>query len=112
LHEWCSTPGALTDEAVAEYLRCFRAETVRATCEDYRAGATIDLTHDSEDGDKQLACPLLVLWSAAGLGRQYDVESIWRRRAPNFRGRALGCGHFIAEESGDATVKELLAFLS
>jgi haloacetate dehalogenase len=113
LDEWSSTPGALTDEAVAEYLRCFRAETIHATCEDYRAGATIDLTHDREDdGDKPLACPLLVLWSAAGLGRQYDVDSIWRRRARNFRGRALECGHFIAEESPDETLEELLSFLA
>lgn len=36
LAEWCATPGALADDAVAEYLRCFDAATIHATCEDYR----------------------------------------------------------------------------
>ena len=37
-------------DAVAEYERCFRdPETIRATCEDYRAGASIDLVHDEAD---------------------------------------------------------------
>jgi len=42
-----------TMEAMAEYLRCFRdPETIRASCDDYRAAAGIDLVHDDEDGDK------------------------------------------------------------
>jgi haloacetate dehalogenase len=112
LDEWCSTPGALADEAVAEYRRCFDAATIHATCEDYRAGATIDLDHDRLDGSQQLRCPVLALWSASGLGTQYDVEAIWRRRAPDFRGRALDCGHFLAEERPGETVDELLTFLA
>jgi haloacetate dehalogenase len=112
LDEWCGTPGALADDVVAEYLRCFDAATVHASCEDYRAGATIDLAHDRVDASEQLQCPLLVLWSASGLGQQYDVEAIWRRRAPDFRGRALECGHFIAEERPEDTGAELLTFLA
>jgi haloacetate dehalogenase len=111
LDEWCSTPGALTDDAVAEYRRCFDAATIHATCEDYRAGATIDLVHDGVDAGEQLRCPVLAVWSASGLGGQYDVEAIWRQRAPDFRGRPLDCGHFVAEERPDETVDELLAFL-
>jgi haloacetate dehalogenase len=112
LDEWCSTPGALADEAIAEYVRGFDAGSIHATCEDYRAGATIDLIHDKEDADQPLRCPLLVLWSAGGLGQQYDVEMIWRRRAADFRGRAIDCGHFIAEERADETVTELRSFLA
>jgi haloacetate dehalogenase len=111
LNEWCSTPGALTVDAVAEYARCFDEATVHASCEDYRAGASIDLRHDGEDADEHVRCPLLVLWSASGLGRHYDVEAIWRRRATVFRGRALECGHFIAEERPEETVEELRSFL-
>ena len=38
-------------EALAEYLRCFRnPEMIHATCEDYRAAASIDIRHDDEDG--------------------------------------------------------------
>ena len=34
-------------EAVPEYLRVFTPPTIHATCEDYRAGATIDITHSA-----------------------------------------------------------------
>jgi haloacetate dehalogenase len=111
LTEWCSTPGAL-DDAAAEYRRCCDAATIHATCEDYRAGATIDLVHDRLDADERLRCPVLTLWSAVGLGGNYDVEAVWRQRAPDFRGRSLDCGHFIAEERPEETVEELLAFLA
>jgi haloacetate dehalogenase len=111
LREWCGRPGALADEAVAEYRRCFDAATIHATCEDYRAGATIDLEHDRADADRTLSCPTLVLWSRTGIGSAYDVPTIWRRRAPDLSGRALDCGHFLAEEVPDQTVAELLAFL-
>ena len=54
-------------EVVEEYVRCFCAPaTIHATCEDYRAGASIDLEHDEADLDKKVNCPLLVLWSASG----------------------------------------------
>jgi haloacetate dehalogenase len=111
LREWCGTPGALADEAVAEYRRCFDAATIHATCEDYRAGATIDLEHDRADADRTVSCPTLVLWSRPGIGSAYDVPTIWRRRAPELSGRALDCGHFLAEEVPDQIVPELLAFL-
>src|SRR5262245_28442522 len=46
---------AITPEAFAEYLRCFKdPATIHATCEDYRAGATIDLEHASQDGAKKV----------------------------------------------------------
>src|SRR5687768_10871649 len=58
---------AVTPDAFAEYLRCFRdPQTIHATCEDYRAGATIDLEHAKEDGDRKVTCPLLVLWGERG----------------------------------------------
>jgi haloacetate dehalogenase len=112
LDEWCGTPGALTDEAIAEYHRCFDEATIHATCEDYRAGASVDLVDDEEDAEVRLRCPTLVLWSEIGLGSEYDVAEIWRERAPDLRVRALDCGHFIAEERPDETAEELLAFLT
>jgi haloacetate dehalogenase len=112
LDEWCGTPGALADGAVAEYRRCFDEATIHATCEDYRAGATIDLAHDEADSGTAVACPVLVLWSRDGLGKSYDVEGIWRQRGADVRGRALECGHFLAEERPDDTVAELIGFLS
>jgi haloacetate dehalogenase len=112
LEEWCGTPGALTEEAIAEYHRCYDEATIHATCEDYRAGASIDLRHDDADGDDRLSCPTLLLWSKTGIGSAYEVDAIWRARAPDLRGHALDCGHFVAEERPDETPAELLAFLA
>jgi haloacetate dehalogenase len=52
LREWCRTPGALDEAAVSEYRRCFDAATIHAGCGDYRAGATIDLSHDRADTEQ------------------------------------------------------------
>ncbi|MGB9104788.1 MAG: alpha/beta hydrolase [Terriglobales bacterium] len=105
--------GAIAPEVFAEYLRCFQnPATIHATCEDYRAGAGIDLQHAAEDGTKKVACPLLVLWGERGtVGRLYDVMEIWRRHAANASGQALPAGHFLPEEAPDETLGALLAFL-
>jgi haloacetate dehalogenase len=111
LREWCGTPGALAEAAVAEYRRCFDPATIHATCEDYRAGATVDLAHDAADQHRRIACPLLVLWSRSGIGSAYDVLEVWRQQAADVRGRALDCGHFLAEERPEEVVAELRNFL-
>jgi haloacetate dehalogenase len=105
--------GAIAPEALAEYLRCFKDPgTIHATCEDYRAGATIDLEHSSQDGANRVMCPLLVLWGERGtVGRLYDVMKIWREHAVNVTGKALPAGHFLPEEVPGETLSELLAFL-
>jgi haloacetate dehalogenase len=104
---------AVTPEAFAEYLRCFSdPATIHATCEDYRAGATIDLEHAADDGNRKVTCPLLVLWGARGtVGRLEPVMDIWREKAIDVRGTALPGGHFLPEELPAETLAELLAFL-
>lgn len=113
LSHWSADGGAFTDQAMAEYLRCFsNPETIRASCEDYRAAASIDLEHDREDGDHRIACPTLVLWGGKGLmGRQYDVLTTWRDKADDLRGHAIDCGHFLAEEKPEDTYAALEEFL-
>jgi haloacetate dehalogenase len=102
-----------TPDALAEYLRCFRnPATIHATCEDYRAGATIDLEHAAQDGDRKVRCPLLVLWGERGtVGRLEPVLDIWREKAVNVTGTSLPAGHFLPEELPDETLSALLAFL-
>jgi haloacetate dehalogenase len=112
LDEWCGTPRALDNSAVAEYERCFDNATIHATCEDYRAGATIDLTHDTADAGRTVRCPTLVLFSLSGIGSAYDVPAIWRQRTSQLTLNALDCGHFIAEERPAEVAQALRSFLS
>jgi haloacetate dehalogenase len=101
-----------TPEAREDYWRCHQnPDTIRAICEDYRAGTTIDLEHDAEDRGKQrITCPLLVLWGARGSQPGFDHLAIWREWATDVRGRGLDSGHFLAEEAPDDTYAELRAF--
>jgi haloacetate dehalogenase len=84
---------------------------IAATCEDYRAAATIDLDHDRADADLRITAPLLALWGADGLvGRQYDVLATWREKADDVRGGAVRGGHFLPEEAPDETAAALITF--
>jgi haloacetate dehalogenase len=107
------TQDVFTAEAMAEYRRCFRdPATIHATCEDYRAAATIDLEHDAADAEERILCPLLVLWGAGGVvGRMFDPLAAWREKAADLRGHAIDCGHFIPEERPQETLAALRAFL-
>jgi len=99
-------------EALAEYERCFADPAcIHATCEDYRAGASIDLEHDAADLERTIACPVLVLWGAGRLDATFDVLALWRERAADVWGRALPADHFVAEEVPEETAAELGAFL-
>ena len=102
-----------TSEVQKEYLRTFTdPAAIHAMCEDYRAGASIDLEHDAADLQKKIACPLLVLWGArAPMGRIYDVLSIWKDRAAHVSGKSLPAGHNLQEEAPDEVFAELQAFL-
>ncbi|HBR99254.1 MAG TPA: alpha/beta hydrolase [Gammaproteobacteria bacterium] len=114
LQRW-SAPGAVfAEEAVAEYARCFATpEAIHASCEDYRAAASIDLTHDEEDMHKKISCPLLVLWGAQGfVHRTYDVLSVWCNRAERAEGKTLDCGHFLPEEASADVCEELMRFFA
>ncbi len=103
---------AFSDEAMAEYIRCFSAEScIHATCEDYRASAGIDLEHDRAAGQSKLEMPVLALWGAKGLvGKLYDVLAVWQGYADNVEGFALPCGHFLPEEEPEKTAAALVAF--
>ena len=103
----------IAPEAFAEYLRCFKHPgTVHAACEDYRAGATIDLVHANETRERRIKCPLLVLWGERStIARLYDVEKVWREQAQDIRGRSLSAGHHLAEEVPEETLAELKKFL-
>ena len=107
-------PDVIDSQAYAEYLRCFRDPAmIHSTCEDYRAGASIDLEHDKADLDHKISCPVLVLWGSRGHQPLfYDTIAVWKERALDVSGRVLQSGHFIAEENPQALLAELKPFLS
>lgn len=101
-------------EALAEYERCIALPgSAQAVCGDYRASAGIDLEHDRADvaAGRRLRQPLRVLWGEHGVvGNCFDVLALWRERADHVGGRALPCGHYIAEEAASLLLDEALDF--
>lgn len=101
-------------DAWPEYLRAFSdPAAIHASCEDYRAAASIDLEHDAADiaAGRKLSCPLLALWGEHGIiGRLFRPLEDWRRVATDVRGHAVPSGHYIPEEAPDLLADELTAF--
>jgi haloacetate dehalogenase len=105
---------AFAPEALADYERCVKIPgTAHSICEDYRASAGIDLDHDRADvaANQRLQQPLRVLWGEHGaVGQCFDVLGLWQARALEVSGRALPCGHYIAEENPAALLEEAFQF--
>jgi haloacetate dehalogenase len=100
-------------EAWAEYVRCFTPGTVHASCEDYRAAASIDLEHDRDDraASRKLAAPLLALWGVNGIVEKcFNALEEWRGVALDVRGHSLPAGHYLPEEVPDLVTEELEKF--
>ena len=114
--QWGRDGSAFTNEAFNEYLRCFTPATIHASCEDYRASATIDLKHDQLDIDRQnkIRCPVLCLWGQKGfVGSKYNVVSEWSKWSVNsVHGHEINCGHYLPEEAPKETLNALLNFLN
>jgi haloacetate dehalogenase len=114
LNRWAGSPDVLDPASVAEYARHFRKPSViEATCEDYRAGASVDLEHDRADREsgRRLSCPLLVLWGRRYLaGQAASPLDVWRPWAGDVREVALECGHFLAEEQPEGCAAALQEF--
>ncbi|MBO9642352.1 alpha/beta fold hydrolase [Pseudacidovorax intermedius] len=102
--------------ALAEYQRCIALPgAAHATCEDYRAAATIDLVHDRADREagRQLTMPLLALWGEEGVvHRCFQPLAEWQRVAVDVQGGPLPCGHYIAEEAPEALLARVMPFLA
>jgi haloacetate dehalogenase len=110
-------PGRYPPEILDVYRRALDDPgAVEAVCEDYRAGASIDIEHDDADrhAGRGITCPVLVLWAGrGGLPRFYpDVLEVWRPWAPDVRGTAIDASHFMAEDRPDETAARLLSFLA
>jgi len=115
MKKWSAGDTSFFDpRAWAEYERCFRdPATIHASCEDYRAAASIDLDHDRADLDRKVACPLLVLWGAKGVvHRLFRPIDDWRSVATDVEGHVMPSGHFVAEEAPDETLAHFRTFFA
>jgi haloacetate dehalogenase len=117
LERWSKDSSRFDEAAVAAYVQAFsEPETIHATCEDYRAGASVDLAdhaRDAEDG-AIVHHPLLVLWGEDSfVGRHYNLMEVWEQYANQAEGSAIpDSGHFVPEENPDATAAALAAFFT
>ncbi|QBI19601.1 alpha/beta hydrolase [Egibacter rhizosphaerae] len=103
-----------SEEALEEYIECFDEQTIRGSCNDYRATIGFDFEIDDADyGKRYVESPLLVLWGERShTGSVWgDLVPIWQRYARDVRGHGLPCGHYVPEEEPDAVLKHLLEFL-
>lgn len=97
------------------YLKYFKNyKRIHSSCEDYRAGATIDLEHDKKDFNKKLKIPLQVLWGKKGrIGRKFKPLKVWQKyTSRKVEGKGFNCKHFIAEEAPEQTLQQLQKFFS
>lgn len=113
---WAKTRGCFEDAAMAEYIRCFSdPATIHATCEDYRAGYSIDRILDAADREagRKIACPVLALWGDRGQpDKPVAVLDIWRSWAADATGHGVPGGHFLPEEAPAETLDALGAFFT
>ncbi len=116
LDRWAGDREALDPDTVAEYIRHFcKPSVIEATCEDYRAGMSIDLEHDRADRDAghKIRCPTLVLWGKRYLSAKAQSPlAVWRDWAQQVFEIALDCGHFVPEEQPQACADALREFFS
>ncbi|MBI3041519.1 MAG: alpha/beta hydrolase [Betaproteobacteria bacterium] len=106
--------GGITEEALAEYIRCCTPANCHAVCEDYRASITVDFEMDSRDFNqgKKIKCPMLVIWGERShMNRYFKPVEAWSEYANNIvGGRMLPCGHFPPEQCPEETYQALYEF--
>lgn len=120
IRSWAAPGFAFDATAMATYLEAMRAPVaIHASCEDYRAGATVDDEMDAADFEagNKLACPVLFLWGARrGFGGPQGGKQpleVWRQWCSNeVTGGPVDCGHFLPEEAPGAVLDALADFLT
>jgi haloacetate dehalogenase len=115
---WGSPAEMFPPDIRAAYIAALREPRhAHAICEEYRAAAGIDRTHDVADREaaRRIASPVLALWSAQGpLDSWYagGPLALWRDWADDVRGFPLEGGHFFPEAAPGPTAQALQRFFA
>lgn len=99
-------------DAVKAYTGLFQDKAAcHGMCEDYRAGASIDMQDQREDiaEGRKIQCPLYVIWGKKGLiERKFNALEEWRKvSSSEVQGEAFDSGHYIPEEKPEETVQRV-----
>ncbi|KAK3044567.1 hypothetical protein LTS18_000931 [Coniosporium uncinatum] len=81
-------------------------------CEDYRAGASVDLEHQREDRKEgsRIGCEMFAMWGTQGLIPKYDAVKEWQEICEKeVKGEGVDCGHYIPEEKPEELLKKITA---
>jgi haloacetate dehalogenase len=97
---WTKDSNAIPADVRAAYLDACRA-AVPSIVADYRASATIDVTHDKEDlaAGNKLRMPTSVIQQDWGAALGFDAQALWSAWSPDLHHQTTSSGHFMAEES-------------
>jgi pimeloyl-ACP methyl ester carboxylesterase len=96
-----------------------KEEVIRASCEDYKHGATTDLEAQEKDQNegRKIDVPLLLLYGKDYIGKRYDFSTVWNdwvmqgTKITN-HGLGDGIGHFGAEEAPEECGEVIGGWLS
>lgn len=97
---WANDPAAIPPDVRAAYLEACR-QAVPSIVADYRASATVDVTHDEEDlaqGNK-LRMPVTVIQQDWGAALGFDAAARWKNWASDLHHQTTTSGHFMAEQN-------------
>ena len=99
--------------ALADYRAAWRdPAAIHGSCSDYRAAASVDLSHDQADQTVLVACPTLAFWGSQGaMARLFDIGAEWGARCADLTTATLPGGHFFIDQFPEQTAEVLDRFL-
>src|SRR5439155_22573997 len=110
---WAKDPAAIPADVRTAYLDASR-HAIPSIVADYRASATIDVTHDEEDlaAGNKLRMPVTVIQQDWGTALGFDAAARWKTWAPDLHHQTTTSGHFMAEQNPaeiSTAIRELLS---
>lgn len=105
------------NNAMKVYMNSFIPESViRASCDDYRAGAQEDLDEQRKDQEqgRKLDIDTLLIYSDDYIGKRYNMEKVWGEWMGTGKLEIVpigdSIGHFVAEEAPETTTSAIASF--